>query len=381
MAGPLSGTRIVELPAIGPVPFAGMLLADLGADVVRVDRLPGTASALAESFTAGAMGRGRRSLALDLRRPGAAEIVLRLAERSDALIEGFRPGVAERLGVGPAEVLGRNPRAVYGRMTGWGQDGPLAQTAGHDITYLAVSGLLHGIGTPDRPPVPPVNYLADFGGGALVFVTGLLAALLHARATGEGQIVDAAMTEGAAYLGTMTRMCAAAGAWTDERGANLLDGGAPNYRCYECADGRYVAVGALEPQFWSALVSGLGLDAATTPSPYFREQWAACAAVLEQRFRARTRDEWAELFAPLDACVAPVLTLAEAPEHPHNRARRTFTEVAGASVARPVPRYSHTDGDAGAVRPVGSDTVALLAELGFEDQDVDNLRGAGALSE
>lgn len=356
-----------------------MLLADLGAEVVRVDRPPGTASALADSFTTGAMGRGRRSVAVDLRRPGAAEVVLRLAERSEVLIEGFRPGVAERLGIGPAEVLGRNPRAVYGRMTGWGQDGPLAPTAGHDITYLAVSGLLHGIGTPDGPPVPPVNYVADFGGGAMVFVAGLLAALLHARATGEGQVVDAAMTEGAAYLGTMTRMYAAAGAWTDERGANLLDGGAPNYRCYECADGRYVAVGALEPQFWSVLVSGLGLDAGTTPSPYSREQWPSCAAVLEERFRTRTRDEWAEHFAGLDACVAPVLTLAEAPEHPHNRARRTFTQIAGASVARPVPRYSVTDAGTGVVHPVGADTRELLAELRFDEAEVAKLRGAGAL--
>jgi alpha-methylacyl-CoA racemase len=379
VAGPLSGIRIVELAAIGPVPFAGMLLADLGAEVVRVDRLPGTGSALADSFTAGAMGRGRRSIALDLRRPGAAEVVLRLAERSEVLIEGFRPGVAERLGVGPREVLARNPRAVYGRMTGWGQDGPLAATAGHDITYLAVSGLLHGIGTPDRPPVPPVNYVADFGGGAMVLVTGLLAALLHARATGAGQVVDAAMTEGAAYLATMTRMYAAAGAWTDERGSNLLDGGAPNYRCYECADGRYVAVGALEPQFWSALVARLDLDPATMPSPYSRAEWASCAALLEERFRTRTRDEWAELFAPLDACVAPVLTLAEAPEHPHNRARRTFTEVAGASVARPVPRYSNTEGAPGPVRPVGADTLDVLTELGFTESEVHKLRGAEAV--
>jgi alpha-methylacyl-CoA racemase len=380
MAGPLSGVRIAELAAIGPVPFAGMLLADLGADVVRVDRLPGTGSPLSDSFTSGAMGRGRRSLAVDLRRPDAAEIVLRLAERSDILIEGFRPGVAERLRVGPADVLARNPALVYGRMTGWGQDGPLARRAGHDITYLAVSGLLHGIGAADGPPVPPVNYVGDFGGGAMVLVTGLLAALLHARATGAGQVVDAAMTEGAAYLGTMTRMYAAAGAWTDEREANLLDGGAPNYRCYACADGGYVAVGALEPHFWAALISALGLDPAATPSPYERAQWPACTALLEDRFRARTRDEWAQVFAPLDACVAPVLTLAEAPEHPHNAARRTFVEVAGASVARPVPRFSVTDGETGrVVVPVGTDTADVLAELGYGEQDVVALRDSGTL--
>jgi alpha-methylacyl-CoA racemase len=375
----LSGVRIVELAAIGPAPFAGMLLADLGADVVRVDRLPGTGSALGDSFILGAMGRGRRSIALDLRRPGAAEVVLRLAEQSDVLIEGFRPGVAERLGIGPEHALGRNPRLVYGRMTGWGQDGPLAPTAGHDITYLAVSGLLHGIGTADRPPVPPVNYVADFGGGGMVLAAGLLAALLHARATGAGQVVDAAMTEGAAYLATMVRMYAAAGEWTDDRQANLLDGGAPNYRCYECADGRYVAVGALEPQFWAALLGGLGLDPDATPSPYERAQWPACAAALETTFRTRTRDEWAELFAGLDACVAPVLTIAEAPAHPQNAARGTFVEVAGARVAGPVPRFSGTQPAAGPVPPVGADTAALLAELGFGEGDVRGLRESGVL--
>jgi alpha-methylacyl-CoA racemase len=287
--------------------------------------------------------------------------------------------VAERLGLGPDQALGRNPRLVYGRMTGWGQDGPLAPTAGHDITYLAVSGLLHGIGTADRPPVPPVNYVADFGGGAMVLVAGLLAALLHARASGAGQVVDAAMTEGAAYLATMTRMYAAAGRWTDERQANLLDGGAPNYRCYECADGRYVAVGALEPQFWAALLTALGLDPGATPSPYERAEWPACAALLEARFRTRTQDEWVQLFADLDACVAPVLTLAEAPGHPQNAARGTFIDVAGATVARPVPRFSLTDGSAGPVGAVGADTAALLGELGYCEEELLSLRESGVL--
>ena len=259
MTGPLHGVRVIELPAIGPVPFLGMLLADLGAEVVRVEKLVPDGM---DALFAGAIGRGRRSIALDLRRPGGAEVVLRLCARSDALIEGFRPGVAERLGVGPDAALSRNARLVYGRMTGWGQTGPLAATAGHDITYLAVSGLLHGIGPADGPPTPPVNYLADFGGGAMSLAVGLLAALTHARSTGEGQVVDAAMTEGAGYLGTMTRAMFSAGGWLDSRGANILDGGAPNYRCYECADGRYVAVGALEPKFWQVLVETLGFDAA-----------------------------------------------------------------------------------------------------------------------
>jgi alpha-methylacyl-CoA racemase len=262
-------------------------------------------------------------------------------------------------------------------MTGWGQDGPLAHTAGHDITYLAVTGVLHGIGAGDGPPVPPVNYVADFGGGAMFLVTGLLAALTHARATGEGQVVDAAMTEGAAYLASMTRTFFAAGGWTDRRGANLLDGGAPNYRCYECADGRHVAVGALEPQFWSALVEGLGL--ADVPSPYDPAQWPACADALATAFTTRTRDEWADHFADTDACVAPVLTLAEAPGHPHNVARRSYTQVGDATLVDSAPKFSATPGRAGALTAVGGDTADLLAELGYDATAIDALRTAAAI--
>jgi alpha-methylacyl-CoA racemase len=379
MPGPLAGVRVIELPAIGPVPFLGMLLADLGAEVVRIDKLPGP-ERMFGGLPAGPLGRGRRSLGLDLRRPGAAEVVLRLAERCDALIEGFRPGVAERLGVGPDDLLARNPKLVYGRMTGWGQHGPLSATAGHDITYLAISGLLHGIGPADGPPVPPINYVADFGGGSMFLATGLLAALLHARATGAGQVIDAAMTEGAAYLSSMTRTFLTAGGWHDERAANMLDGGAPNYRCYECADGRYVAVGALEPQFWAALVGALGLDVETTPSPYEPSQWPACAAALTEAFATKTRDEWAAIFAPLDACVAPVLSLTEATAHPHNVARKTFTSVGEATLAAPAPRFSATPGAAGALTEIGADTAAVLAELGFTTPELDELRGAGAIA-
>lgn len=375
MAGPLSGVRIVELPAVGPVPFLGMLLADLGADVVRVDRL--RAEPLDMSSTA--VGRGRRSVALDLRRPGAAEVVLRLSEHSDALIEGFRPGVAERLGIGPDAVLARNPRYVYGRMTGWGQRGPLASTAGHDITYLAVSGLLSGIGPADGAPTPPVNYVADFGGGAMFLAVGLLAALVHARETGQGQVVDAAMTEGAAYLGTMTRALFAAGGWRDTRGANLLDGGAPNYRCYACADGRYVAVGALEQKFWRILVDTLGLDADAVGSPENRNDWPALTALLADTFATRTRDDWAEIFATRDACVAPVLTLAEAPTHPHNVARTAFVDIAGATVAAPVPRFSATPATPGEPPERGADTAELLAELGYTAGAAAELRESGAI--
>ncbi|PZS26542.1 MAG: carnitine dehydratase [Pseudonocardiales bacterium] len=373
MPGPLAGVRVIELPAIGPVPFLGMLLADLGAEVVRVDKLPGQGGIFG-GLPAGPLGRGRRSIGLDLRRPGAAEVVLRLAERCDALIEGFRPGVAERLGVGPDALLARNPKLVYGRMTGWGQDGPLAATAGHDITYLAISGLLHGIGPADGPPVPPINYVADFGGGSMFLATGLLAALLHARATGEGQVVDAAMTEGAAYLSSMTRTFQAAGGWQDERGANLLDGGAPNYRCYECSDGRYVAVGALEPQFWAALVGALGLDVDNTPSPYDTANWDACASLLAASFNTKSRDEWAAIFEPLDACVAPVLTLTEAPAHAHNVVRGSFTQIGDSTLAAPAPRFSATPGGSAPLTEVGAETAVLLAELGYNAAELERLK-------
>jgi alpha-methylacyl-CoA racemase len=263
-------------------------------------------------------------------------------------------------------------------VTGWGQDGPLAPTAGHDITYLAISGLLHGIGDADGPPVPPVNYLADFAGGSMFLIAGLLAALLHARATGEGQVIDVAMTECAAYLGSMTRTLFAAGSWSDERAANLLDGGASNYRCYECADGRYVAVGALEPKFWSALVGALGLT--DVPSPYDREQWSALTAKLAETFRQRTRDEWADVFAHTEACVAPVLTLAEAPSHPQNVARGTYTAVGGATLASGVPRFSSTPAVAGQLTEPGADTATVLAELGYSATEIDALRSAGTIS-
>src|SRR4051794_37819365 len=330
-----------------------MLLADLGAEVIRVDKLSASAS-LADALAGSAMGRGRRSIQLDLRKPGGAEVALRIAETCDALIEGFRPGVAERLGVGPDAVLARNPRLVYGRMTGWGQDGPLAATAGHDITYLAITGLLHGIGPAAGPPVPPANYVADFGGGAMFLATGLLAALLHARTTGEGQVIDAAMTEGASYLGSMTRTFVARGGWIDERESNLLDGGTPNYRCYETADGKWVAVGAIEPQFWAELLRGLDLDPDATPSPYVPSDWDSCKKLLADTFRSRTRDEWAEIFAGRDACVAPVLTPDEALQHPHTVARGSSADVGGPPMPGPAPRFSKTPGSVGAVPPIGS---------------------------
>lgn len=378
MVGPLDGVRVLELPAIGPVPFLGMLLADLGASVIKIDRLSGAGNGL--EIPPGALDRGRRSIGVDLRKPGGAELALMIIERSEVLVEGFRPGVAERLGVGPDVALQRNPALVYGRMTGWGQDGPLAPRAGHDITYLAISGALHGIGEHDRTPIPPVNYLADFGGGAMMLATGVLAALVHARTTGQGQVVDAAMTEGAAYLSTMTRQFFGTGRWTDERERNLLDGGAPNYRCYQCSDGRYVAVGALESKFWAELVQTLGSDPDEVPDPYDRGQWQACAAWLADCFRTRPRDEWAEIFADTDGCVAPVLSLTEAPNHPQNRARKSFAEIDGYQVAAPVPRFSRTTTTFDpAVPEPGADTDAILDELQISSAQRQRLRSDGTI--
>lgn len=378
MAGPLTGLRVLELPAIGPVPFLGMLLADLGAELIRIDRVGGDPVAGLPVGASGPLGRGRRSIALDLRRPEGAAIALDLAAGCDALIEGFRPGVAERLGIGPAVALQRNPKLVYGRMTGWGQDGPLAARAGHDIGYLAVAGLLHGIGPAAGPPTPPANYLGDFGGGAMSLAVGLLAAVLSARLTGRGQVVDAAMVDGAAYLATMVRSLHGHGLWRDQREANLFDGGVPQYRCYACADGRFVAVGALEPKFWDVLLRTLGLDPASTPSPDDPSRHAELAGTLEAIFATRTRDEWAAIFEPLDACVAPVLTLAEAPDHPHNAARASYLSAAGVTVAAPTPRFSDTPAELAAdPRPAGSDTTELLAELGYRPDRVAELRTLG----
>ncbi len=377
MPGPLAGIRVLELPALGPVPFVGMLLADLGAEVIRVDRIGSGDDPLSALPVGpgGPLGRGRRSIALDLKQPAAVAVVLDLVAECDVLIEGFRPGVAERLGLGPGAALSRNPELVYGRMTGWGQDGELAARAGHDITYLAVSGLLHDLGPAGGPPTPPANYVCDFGGGAMVFATGLLAAVLSARSTGQGQVVDAAMVDGAAYLATMVRALHGNQLWQDGRENNIFNGGDPHYRCYECADGRYVAVGALEPKFWTVLLTALGLDPATTPSPYDPRNRAELTAILGRIFAGRPRDEWAELFQPLDACVAPVLTLAEAPNHPHNAGRSSYVRSAGVQVAAPVPRFSGTAATIAFEPPaIGADTDAVLAGLGYAPDHITQLR-------
>ena len=355
MAGPLSGLTIVELAGLGPGPFAAMMLADHGAEVVRVER-------------AGMIGvpndpllRNRRSISLDLKREECCDVVRRLAARADGLIEGYRPGVMERLGLGPEELLKANPRLVYGRITGWGQDGPLAEEAGHDINYIAISGLLHGIGPKERPVVP-VNYLGDYAGGAMMLAFGMVSALLAVQRGGQGQVIDAAMSDGTALIGALTYGIRAAGAWRDEREANLLDGGEPNYGIYRCSDGKFIAIGAIEPQFQAALFKGLALRLGAG-----RDEIATVIA-------SRPRDQWVAHFAGTDACVAPVLDLGEAPVHPHNLARRAFVDLDGVFQPAPAPRYSETTLDRPEPpRREGQDGEAILFELGYGAADIASL--------
>ncbi|WP_310468087.1 CaiB/BaiF CoA-transferase family protein [Sphingomonas sp.] len=361
MAGPLTGLTIVELGGIGPAPFAAMMLADHGAEVIRVER------AGMIGFAGDPLRRSRRSISLDLKQDAGREVVRRLAATADGLIEGYRPGVMERLGLGPEALIAANPRLVYGRVTGWGQDGPLAQSAGHDIDYLAITGLLHGIGPAERP-VAPVNYLADYAGGGMMLAFGMVAALLAVQRGGAGQVIDAAMSDGAALVGGLTYGLRAAGQWCDQREANLLDGGSPTYAIYRCADGKFLALGAIEPQFRAALLDGLGLGMEAG-----REDIAAAIAT-------RSRDEWETHFAGSDACVAPVLDLSEAPAHPHNRARGTFIDLDGVIQPGPAPRYSATPCDPPhAPGQEGADGDAILVGLGFSPQEIAELRAGGVL--
>lgn len=362
-AGPLDGVRVVELGGIGPAPFACMMLADLGAEVIRIDR-PG-----AELHPV--MHRNRRSIALDLKSPEGRAIAMRLVANSDVAVEGFRPGVAERLGLGPDDVAREAAHVVYGRMTGWGQDGPWAQLPGHDINYIALTGALHAIGPAGGDPVVPLNLIGDFGGGGMLLAYGVLAGVVSARATGRGQVVDAAMIDGSAALMAMLHGYLSEGRWVDERGVNHLDGGAPYYRTYECSDGRYVAVGCIEPQFYAALLDRLDL----TGDPDFSSQddratWPTMIDRLQRTFASRTRDEWGDIFASSSACVTPVLSIGEAPLHPHHVERQTYTSLGDGHMARPVPRFAGTP--AAEPRPapvVGSDGQALLEELGLSESE------------
>jgi alpha-methylacyl-CoA racemase len=359
--GPLTGLKVVEFAGIGPGPFCGMLLSDLGADVARIDRI-GARGGAPSDVTA----RGRRSVALDLKDPAAVETALSLIDKADAVFEGFRPGVMERLGLGPEVALKRNPKLVYGRMTGWGQSGPYSQAAGHDINYISLVGALHAIGTAEKP-TPPLNLVGDFGGGALYLAFGLMAGVIHARATGQGQVIDCAMTDGAASLMAMFYGMAASGVWSDIRRTNLLDGAAPFYDTYECADGRWISVGSIEPQFYALLLEKAELGDPAFQAQMDRAEWPGLKAKLAAVIRTKSRDAWCEIMEKTDVCFAPVLSLKEAPSHPHNAARGTFVEVGGVVQPAPAPRFSATPGAVQGPAPaIGAHTDDVLAEWGVK---------------
>jgi alpha-methylacyl-CoA racemase len=380
MSGPLEGVRLVELAGLGPSPFAGMMLADAGADIIRVDRSERATYPPNEGAHVDLLNRGRRSVAVDLKHADGVALVLRLLETADGLMEGFRPGVAERLGLGPEVCLARNPKLVYGRMTGWGQAGPMAQAAGHDIDYIALAGALDPIGREGEKPVPPLNLVGDFGGGGMLLAFGMVAAILSARQTGQGQVIDAAMVDGAASLMTMTYTLRQAGIWNDKRGTNMLDTGAHFYEVYETSDGGYMGVGAIEPQFYAALLEGLGLTGEEMPGQNDREAWPAMKEKFAAIFATRTRAEWEATFDGTDACAAPVLTSAEAHLHPHNQHRGTFIEVAGVVQPAPSPRF---EGTPGAIRRPppnpGQYGDEALADWGLDVGEITKLRESGAI--
>ena len=372
--GALQGIRVIEMAGLAPAPYCGMILADFGADVVRVDRVGAGSMDL--------LARGKRSVAVDLKSAAGVDTVLRLIEKADVLLEPFRPGVMERLGLGPQIACGRNPRLVYARLTGLGQDGPYANMAGHDINYIAISGALSLLGRKDEKPLAPVNLLGDFAGGGMLCALGILLALLERAGSGKGQIVDAAMVDGAAYLSTFVYKFRNAGMWREERGTNMLDSGAPFYDTYRTKDGRYMSVGAIEPQFYAALLKGLGLDAAAMPHQMDQSKWKETAARFTELFVAKTRDEWCAIFDGTDACVAPVLALGEAAEHPHNQARQLLiADHKDKLEPAPAPRLSRTAGDGSRPLPrVGEHSHAVLGEYGFSAAEIARLVEAGAVA-
>jgi alpha-methylacyl-CoA racemase len=378
---PLSGLRIIELAGIGPGPFAGMMLADHGAEVIRIERIGSGKAGPEVAPDKDILLRSRKTIELDLKNPASQEVLLDLVRKADGLIEGFRPGVIERLGLGPDVLHAANPRLVIGRMTGWGQTGPMAHMAGHDLNYIAISGALHGVGRKGEKPVVPLNLFGDFGGGGMVLAFGMLAALHHAKATGEGQVVDAAMTDGSALLTAMIQTFRQIGIWQDDRGVNLLDGGAHFYDTYETKDGKYVSIGAIEPQFYARLLDLLGL----TDDPAYARQmeagdWDQMRDGLTRIFRTRTRDEWDELLMGSDACYAPVLSLTEAPDHPHNTVRGTFTTAGGIVQPGPAPRYSRSPTVPPEMFQNRLDTDDVLAEIGYDTDRIRRLRDEGAIS-
>ena len=378
--GPLAGFKIIEMAGIGPAPMCAMLLADLGATVLRIDRQQPSGLGLPGDARFNIMNRSRHAIAVDLKHPEGVALVLRLVGAADALIEGFRPGVMERLGLGPEPCLARNPKLVYGRMTGWGQTGPLAEAAGHDLNYIALAGVLHSIGRAGQPPTPPLNLVADFGGGALYLAFGLACGLLEAQRSGKGQVVDAAMVDGAASLMTMFYALHAAGSFTASRGENALDSGAFFYDVYQCADGKYVSVAPIEDKFLEEFLRRMEIDPAEMPPKMERRRWPEAKAKLAARFKRKTRDEWCRLLEGSDACFAPVLSLAEAPGHPHNVARQSFVEIDGIVQPSPAPRFSRTP--AGRPTPPeipGERGVASLAQWGLPAAEIAALKRSGAL--
>lgn len=375
MSGPLTGVKIVEFAGIGPGPFCGMLFADMGAEVVRIDRKGGRGGSKFDISS-----RGKRSVAFDLKNPQAIEAVLKLLEGADALIEGFRPGVMERLGLGPDAVLKRNPKLVYGRMTGWGQTGPLAPAAGHDLNYISITGAVGSMGKEGEKPPIPLNLVGDFGGGALYLAMGVCAALVEAGRSGKGQVIDVAMSDGAASLMTMFYGFKASGMWSDKRYDNMLDGGAPFYDTYETSDGKYVGIGSIEPQFYALLREKAGLSDAEFDHQHDKSKWPSLKAKLAAVIKTKTRDEWDALMLGTDVCYAPILNLDEAPKHAHNVARETFLTIDGVVQPAPAPRFSRTVSKVGGPAPeIGADNDSVLAGWGFDAAAVDALKSSGAI--
>lgn len=374
--GPLAGIKVIELAGIGPGPFCGMMLADMGAEVIRVDRTGGRSSRGRDVLT-----RGRKSIAVDLKSESGKEVILKLCESSDALFEGFRPGVTERLGLGPEDCMARNPKLVYGRMTGWGQEGPMSQAAGHDINYKSLVGALHAIGAKGEKPVPPLNLVGDFGGGGMVLAFGLVCAILEAQNSGQGQVVDTAMVDGAAILMAMFFSMQASGFMTHERGSNMLDGGAHFYDAYETSDGKFISIGSIEPQFYALLLEKAGLDADEFSAQMDQSRWPEYKDKITQVFKSKTRDEWCEIMEGSDVCFAPVLSLEEVANHPHNKVRNAFLELDNVLQPAPAPRFSRTEvGLSHGSRIAGEDTSEVLADAGYGVSEIESLVASGAVS-
>ena len=375
--GPLKGLKIIEMAGIGPGPFCGMVLADLGAEIIRVDR----ASAIGTGSKQDAANRGKRSIAIDLKSEEGVEVVLKLVETADAIFEGFRPGVMERLGLGPDVCSQRNERIVFGRMTGWGQEGPLANAAGHDINYISLTGALAAIGRPGSPPVPPLNLIGDFGGGGMLLALGLVAALLESKESKKGQVVDAAMTDGSALLMTMIYTMQSSGVWKTSMGSNLLDGGSHFYDTYECKDGKFISLGSIEPQFYALLCQIAELDESIFSNQMSRDSWPEQKEAIKKIILDKTRDEWCELMEGTDVCFAPVLDMSEAPKHPHNIERKTFIDLEGVTQPAPAPRFSRTEPEVvSSPSVVGEHTDEVLTSIGFSDEDINTLKTSGAVA-